>query len=150
MIVVQPHPSLILTTYFAAISLNVILLSLSAPCGLLPRNSCRSLCKYCLHYSNWICSPSRPLHFTIFGVANERRRSWAHAKHVFLTSSVFWDITQCRPLKVNRHFGEICRLELQGRRICQARNKRDAGNISNYRLPHVGLSTGYRPLYPRR
>jgi hypothetical protein len=32
----------------------------------------------------------------------------------------FWDITPCTPLKVNRRFGGICRLHLQGRRISQA------------------------------
>jgi hypothetical protein len=29
-------------------------------------------------------------------------------------SSIFWNITTCCPLKVNRHFGETCRLHLQG------------------------------------
>jgi hypothetical protein len=38
-------------------------------------------------------------------------------------SSVFWDITPCSPLKVNRPFEGTCRLHLQGRRISQARNQ---------------------------
>jgi hypothetical protein len=40
-------------------------------------------------------------------------------------SSIFWDITQCSTLKVNRRFGGTCRLHLQGRRIRQARNQRE-------------------------
>jgi hypothetical protein len=38
--------------------------------------------------------------------------------------SIFWDITLCSPLKVNRCFGGTCRLQLQGRRISPARNQR--------------------------
>jgi hypothetical protein len=44
---------------------------------------------------------------------------------VVTKSSVFWDITPSIPLKLNRHFGGTCRLHLQGRRINQARNKRE-------------------------
>jgi hypothetical protein len=32
-------------------------------------------------------------------------------------SIIFWDITQCSPLSVNRLFGETYRLHLQGRKI---------------------------------
>jgi hypothetical protein len=45
-----------------------------------------------------------------------------------MKSSIFWDTTQCSPLKVKRRFREICRLHLQGKRISQARNQHDAGN----------------------
>jgi hypothetical protein len=31
-----------------------------------------------------------------------------------LKGSVFWDITQCSPMKVNRRFRGTCRLHLQG------------------------------------
>jgi hypothetical protein len=41
-------------------------------------------------------------------------------------SSIFWDLTPCSPLNVNRHFGGICRLHLKGRRMSQERNQRDA------------------------
>jgi hypothetical protein len=34
----------------------------------------------------------------------------------------------CSPLKLNWHFGETCRLHLQGRRISQARNQRESGS----------------------
>jgi hypothetical protein len=40
-------------------------------------------------------------------------------------ASIFWDITPCSPLKVNRRFGRTCHLHLQGRRIRQARNQRE-------------------------
>lgn len=41
-----------------------------------------------------------------------------------MKSYIFWDITPCL-LKINRRFGENCRLHLQGRRINQRRNKRE-------------------------
>jgi hypothetical protein len=42
--------------------------------------------------------------------------------------SIFWDITPCSPLKVNRLFGGTGLLHLKGRRISQARNQHDAGS----------------------
>jgi hypothetical protein len=39
---------------------------------------------------------------------------------VVIKSSIFWDISSCSLLKVNRRFGGTCRLHLQGRRISQA------------------------------
>jgi hypothetical protein len=41
---------------------------------------------------------------------------------------VFWDITPCRPLKINWRFGGTCRLYKQGQRISEARNWHKAGN----------------------
>jgi hypothetical protein len=35
---------------------------------------------------------------------------------VVMKSNIFWDITPCSPLKVNRRFGGTYRLHLQGRR----------------------------------
>jgi hypothetical protein len=43
---------------------------------------------------------------------------------VVMKSTIFWDITLCSPLKVNRRFGRTYRLHLQGRRISRARNQR--------------------------
>jgi hypothetical protein len=40
-----------------------------------------------------------------------------------MKSSVFWNITPCSQLKVNRGFGETCHLNLQGRRMSRARNE---------------------------
>jgi hypothetical protein len=37
---------------------------------------------------------------------------------------IFWDITSCNLLKIDRRFGGTCRFHLQGRRISQARNWR--------------------------
>jgi hypothetical protein len=41
-------------------------------------------------------------------------------------STVFWHITPCSPLKVNRRLGGIYRLHLQGPRISRARNKHES------------------------
>jgi hypothetical protein len=41
-------------------------------------------------------------------------------------STLFWDITPCSPLKVNRHFGGIYCLHLQGRRKSRARNQHES------------------------
>jgi hypothetical protein len=43
-----------------------------------------------------------------------------------MKSSIFWGITPCNPLKVNRRFGLTCRLHLQGRRIIHVRNQLQA------------------------
>jgi hypothetical protein len=46
--------------------------------------------------------------------------------HVIIkTSTIFWDITPCSPLNVNRRFGGTYRLHLQGRRISKATNQRE-------------------------
>jgi hypothetical protein len=42
---------------------------------------------------------------------------------VVMKSSVIWDITPCSPSKGNRYCGGTCRLHLQGRRMCRARNQ---------------------------
>jgi hypothetical protein len=39
-------------------------------------------------------------------------------------SIIFWDITSCSPLSVNRRFGGTYRFHLQGRKISSARNQR--------------------------
>jgi hypothetical protein len=46
---------------------------------------------------------------------------------VVMKSPIFWDITPCSPLKVNRRFGGTCRLNFQGRRIDKARFLHEAG-----------------------
>jgi hypothetical protein len=42
---------------------------------------------------------------------------------VVVKGSVFWDITPYTPLKVNRRFGGIRRLQLHDQRISQTRNQ---------------------------
>jgi hypothetical protein len=44
---------------------------------------------------------------------------------IFMKSSIFWDITPCSQLKVNRRFGETWRLHLQCQRIRRKRNQRE-------------------------
>jgi hypothetical protein len=43
---------------------------------------------------------------------------------VVMKSSIFWDVTPCSLLEVNRRFGGTCRLRLQCRRISQAKSQR--------------------------
>jgi hypothetical protein len=45
---------------------------------------------------------------------------------LFMKSSAFWDITPCSPMKSNRHFGETSRLNLQSRKIRQAKIEHEA------------------------
>jgi hypothetical protein len=45
---------------------------------------------------------------------------------VVMKSTIFWNITPCSPLRVNRRFGGTHRLHLQGRKISQARNQRES------------------------
>jgi hypothetical protein len=45
---------------------------------------------------------------------------------VVLKSTIFWNITQYNPLRVNLHFGETYHLHLQGRRISRAKNQRES------------------------
>jgi hypothetical protein len=45
----------------------------------------------------------------------------------YMKSSIFWDITPCSPLKVNRRFGGIYCLHLQGLKISQIKHQCEAG-----------------------
>jgi hypothetical protein len=69
-------------------------------------------------------------------------------------STIFCDITPCRPFKVNRHFDGTYRLHLHRRRISRARNQleiRWQAEPTNLFPRNVGwLSTDYTALYPRR
>jgi hypothetical protein len=44
-----------------------------------------------------------------------------------MKSSIFWDVTQCSPLKFN-HVSDVRHLHLQGRRISHVRNQHEAGS----------------------
>jgi hypothetical protein len=48
---------------------------------------------------------------------------------VFMKNTMFLAKTSCSPLKVNGLFGETYRLQLQRRRIRQARNQREAATL---------------------
>jgi hypothetical protein len=53
---------------------------------------------------------------------------------VIMKGSIFWDITPCSPLNVNRRFGRT-HLHFVGRRISQLRNHHEAGSqlsLTNY------------------
>jgi hypothetical protein len=77
-----------------------------------------------------------------------------------MKNSIFWDITTCMPLKINRRFGGKCYPHLQGRRINRARNQHEAGSKKKFFHPEDGgnkflwnsgwVSTAYTVLYPRR
>jgi hypothetical protein len=55
-------------------------------------------------------------------VSTSRNIIWLYRPMTCMKESIFWDITSCSPLKVNRRFGETCRFHTQGRGISQARN----------------------------
>jgi hypothetical protein len=63
---------------------------------------------------------------------------------VVMNSTVFWDILPCSPLKVNRRFGRIYRLHIQGRRISRARNQHE----SRWQAEQCDMD--HMALYPRR
>jgi hypothetical protein len=45
-----------------------------------------------------------------------------------MTSYIFWGITPCSPLNINRHLGGKSHLHYQGRRESQERNQHEAGS----------------------
>jgi hypothetical protein len=49
-----------------------------------------------------------------------------HILFIVVKSTIFWDITPCNPLRVNRRFGGIYRLYLQGRKVSRARAQRES------------------------
>jgi hypothetical protein len=53
---------------------------------------------------------------------------------VVIKNYIFWDITPCSLLKVNRCFGGTCRLHLQRRKISQPRNQHEASSKQNWFL----------------
>jgi dolichol kinase len=61
---------------------------------------------------------------------------------VVMKSAIFWDITPCSPLKVNRRFGGTCLLHLQGRRISRARNERESRALFATCF-HIGFLLAY-------
>jgi hypothetical protein len=57
---------------------------------------------------------------------NVEREEFCIKNGIILQSSIFWNITPCSPLDVNRRFGGTYHLHPQGRRISQARNQRES------------------------
>jgi hypothetical protein len=69
---------------------------------------------------------------------------------VSMESSVFWDITQCSPAKVNRRFWGIYRFHIQGRIVKQAKKKQLYVCVlfGLFFCPEVGGSTfHWKPLW---
>jgi hypothetical protein len=65
-----------------------------------------------------------------------------------MKSPVFWDITPCIPLKVNRRFGGTCRVPIQVRRISQARKQHEARDMQILRdVSKDGCSVNTIPYY---
>jgi hypothetical protein len=62
---------------------------------------------------------------------------------VVMKSPIFWDITPCTLLKVNRRFGGTYRRHLRGQRVSQA-NKQAGSKLASRAcyLPHAGFLLG--------
>jgi hypothetical protein len=67
-------------------------------------------------------------YFCLYNVENVRYM-FRPLKQVVIRNSVFWHITPCSPLKVNRLFGETSCFRLQCWRISQAGSQYEAGNF---------------------
>jgi hypothetical protein len=67
---------------------------------------------------------------------------------VILKNSIFWDVTPCSMLKVNRRFGGICSFHFHGRRIHQARNKHEAVNKQRVCLAYYSTLKMEEAYYP--
>jgi hypothetical protein len=67
-------------------------------------------------------------------VTTVKRVGYEVVTSVVMKSTVFWDITPCSPLNVNRRFGGTYRLHFHGRRIIRARNQCE----SKWQAPSVG------------
>jgi hypothetical protein len=73
------------------------------------------------HWSKW----SRPIAITFL-------------KILCKSSAIFWDVTPCSPLSINRRFGGTCRLYLQGQKISWARNQRESSSFYFFDLEDAG------------
>jgi hypothetical protein len=67
-----------------------------------------------------------------------------------LTRVIFWDITLCRPLKVDKRLRGTCRLYLQGRKISQARNQHEAKCRSTLLQKGTTRVLASPPIFPLR
>jgi hypothetical protein len=65
---------------------------------------------------------------------------------VGMKNSIFWDITLCSPVKINRRFGGTDRLHPQGRSVSQARNyPGDSGYFSEMSVNFHRTTRSYIP-----
>jgi hypothetical protein len=56
---------------------------------------------------------------------------------VVMKSTIFWDITPCSPVKVNRRFGRIYRLHLQGRKKADQGTSVKAGGQKTLKMEPI-------------
>jgi hypothetical protein len=61
-------------------------------------------------------------------VAREDIDAWRNGNSIGRKISVFWDITSCSPLKVNRCIGGTCRRIFRTEKRSQARKQHEAGS----------------------
>jgi hypothetical protein len=64
-----------------------------------------------------------------------------HIQKYFLNSSIFWDITSCSLLKINRWFGGKCSLHLQGWRLSQPRRQHEVGSVISHSHSYKNLKS---------
>jgi hypothetical protein len=71
---------------------------------------------------------------------------YSQSDKILMKNSIFWDTTPHNSLRVNRRFGGICRLHIQGRKTRQTRNQRESGSKHNkILLVATTLKAGFRP-----
>jgi hypothetical protein len=88
--------------------------------------------------------------FVCFEVATQQRLYTLQYKLNFylMKSFIFWDITPCSQLKVNRRFGGIFCLHIQGRRISHVRTRMKTGRWNNmFPRNDSWLPSDYTTLY---
>jgi hypothetical protein len=61
-------------------------------------------------------------------IPNESKTIGVEILTAVAMSSIFLGITQCGPMKISRRFGRTFRLNLKGKRVCQARTQQEAGS----------------------
>jgi hypothetical protein len=90
------------------------------------QRACYSLCLQC---NNSVLNEQIEIKFCIWVLRNVYGKSlnFIEVSNKSQKSAVFWDITPCSLLKVNRRFVGTYRLHLQGSRTSLSRNQRDNG-----------------------
>jgi hypothetical protein len=73
---------------------------------------------------------------------NEKHTGFELFTAVVMKSPIFWDISACSPFKVDRRFGGIFRLHLEGRRKSKERNQHKAGGKQSNPLVESPVYTG--------
>jgi hypothetical protein len=118
------------------------------------------LISYCT--SSWRHKLNIAVEFTAFLLRTWKSRNQIFARRptilrrkevlsaVVMKISIFWDITPCGPLKVSHRFGVTHHLQLQARKISQARNRHEAGSRQSEGSKLVPCLASLRPWRWRR